>query len=1288
MNDLKDIEFDQLTGQYSRWRLHLDLKQIIDAGLNRVVISLDVDNFKQINAKYGTAAGDRLLKDVAKALGEVYVHSAVYHESGDVFVVILAPTTYSRYHMSRMTHQLFEGLHRLHVIGHEDQALTFSIGSVFIDPAHHTSPDIVRLEARSARLEAKKHGGNYLYSNYGCIPDVEGLFTLLLDSRNRYNSTNNRLFSIYNESDWLAYLNEGAMLRHEMFHNNQAQLDDILNYYRAGDLPDYDYEKLFWLVMESARWLDAFMIEMLIGGILLPYYEQCDRDVLRVRSRLGHLYLLLADSLMAVWRMGDLSQQGRITTLLDKCLDVCRDLPHNSVEFEPYFFALCEKVGHFESLTQQLADVEECDRCYSQLRELLLGDDPIVFRQPGVVEYFESLLNNARLYPLYRACYLRINRLRLTDAERQEYDRRLCYIREHLADGVFDMAADNNEYRNMARYLQGILLDELTATQILQRLQKGLHAVHELEYGTLSQSNLIIVAYLFLAASQAVITCSLPAAEKRQIGISGVIFLNELLRKRESVATDNQLLFIVQVLIRAMVSSPVITPADKLFFLERSMASLMLDTYCHSKAVAAYAKVILTNIIDRYPSLLVGEGRPYSSLDEVAANRESLLEFMDYACLLHDVGKMRLTPITSNSYRRLSQPEFDLIRTHPAAGISILSLEPAFNAFHPFVYGHHRWWNGEAGYPDGGQEMASHSSVQVLVDILTLCDSLEAATSHIGRNYRQAKTFVQIFDEFLSESGTRYSSEVLQTIIGTPEAYHNIRQMVDYRWKEVYQAIFQQMVKVKDHVVVPSFEAVVPSLYGCKPRGGADADPDAALPVPEWLSQMNHDQLMLFAFSHVERTRMSVMQNDIMSFYYDAASDRIELLSRDANGRAVYHYGNHFCEKPMGLFLSEASYRRVVDMILRVINDPDCPKEGQVKLEDIDKNRSVLATYTSVLDCSRRVRTIVGHVEDSATSRSRLLQTIQRQNLYLEMFDALAEQYMTVVFTDISLTHFDLIKGIPGLVNALPSFPTTRHIIDYTRDKLIDPEFRDGFMRFCDPATITDRLRGKSRVTFEYHSRVSGWLHAHLLPLYDQRHVHITHMLFLTESVEEQHRQHANLSRAAHYDALTGLFNRQHGEEVIRAKVAEGGTQIFAILDCDNFKRINDQLSHLVGDKVLREQSRVLRQVFDGHSIMRLGGDEFVVHIGSHEAYRLINSFNGIKQLFDRLTQLMSEIRLPELENIAPTISCGVIFTDGSVSGLTFEEFYQYADEALRQSKQYRNGTVTISELRYRDYYH
>lgn len=90
------------------------------------------------------------------------------------------------------------------------------------------------------------------------------------------------------------------------------------------------------------------------------------------------------------------------------------------------------------------------------------------------------------------------------------------------------------------------------------------------------------------------------------------------------------------------------------------------------------------------------------------------------------------------------------------------------------------------------------------------------------------------------------------------------------------------------------------------------------------------------------------------------------------------------------------------------------------------------------------------------------------------------------------------------------------------------------------------------------------------------------------------------LRRQAIRDALTGLYNRRHFEEVLKARIAEharnGRGFALLMIDIDHFKRVNDEHGHDIGDEVLREAgSLLLRTVRSDESVFRLGGEEFVM---------------------------------------------------------------------------------------------
>ena len=93
----------------------------------------------------------------------------------------------------------------------------------------------------------------------------------------------------------------------------------------------------------------------------------------------------------------------------------------------------------------------------------------------------------------------------------------------------------------------------------------------------------------------------------------------------------------------------------------------------------------------------------------------------------------------------------------------------------------------------------------------------------------------------------------------------------------------------------------------------------------------------------------------------------------------------------------------------------------------------------------------------------------------------------------------------------------------------------------------------------------------------------------------------------ARRDALTGLFNRRHIDDTLAAMVAAAHRSreplSLAIIDLDHFKRINDTLSHAVGDQVLRQLGALLGDFArDTECPARLGGEEFVLLLPGADA--------------------------------------------------------------------------------------
>jgi diguanylate cyclase (GGDEF)-like protein len=109
------------------------------------------------------------------------------------------------------------------------------------------------------------------------------------------------------------------------------------------------------------------------------------------------------------------------------------------------------------------------------------------------------------------------------------------------------------------------------------------------------------------------------------------------------------------------------------------------------------------------------------------------------------------------------------------------------------------------------------------------------------------------------------------------------------------------------------------------------------------------------------------------------------------------------------------------------------------------------------------------------------------------------------------------------------------------------------------------------------------------------------------------------LEYKAQHDALTGLFNREYLNELIRCP-----SQLFgycAFIDLDGFKAVNDLHGHHVGDLLLVRVTEICRSLaLKGDILIRNGGDEFIDLCPKHR--ELIELQLMLEQILDRLSAL------------------------------------------------------------------
>lgn len=156
------------------------------------------------------------------------------------------------------------------------------------------------------------------------------------------------------------------------------------------------------------------------------------------------------------------------------------------------------------------------------------------------------------------------------------------------------------------------------------------------------------------------------------------------------------------------------------------------------------------------------------------------------------------------------------------------------------------------------------------------------------------------------------------------------------------------------------------------------------------------------------------------------------------------------------------------------------------------------------------------------------------------------------------------------------------------------------------------------------------------------------------------------LKNIAKTDKLTSLDNRLNFdlifEELFNSHRKDEKNLTVLIFDVDNFKKINDEFGHLVGDKVLIEIANIFKNTFrNSDTLVRWGGDEFVAllpRIQKEKAYKLT------KELSSNINK--NKVLL-HLLNHPITISAGL---SEKIDEKSKEELFTKADKKLYEAKQ------------------
>ncbi|MCO4321997.1 putative bifunctional diguanylate cyclase/phosphodiesterase [Aliidiomarina quisquiliarum] len=178
----------------------------------------------------------------------------------------------------------------------------------------------------------------------------------------------------------------------------------------------------------------------------------------------------------------------------------------------------------------------------------------------------------------------------------------------------------------------------------------------------------------------------------------------------------------------------------------------------------------------------------------------------------------------------------------------------------------------------------------------------------------------------------------------------------------------------------------------------------------------------------------------------------------------------------------------------------------------------------------------------------------------------------------------------------------------------------------------------------------------------------ITHYVVSFADITERKSTENELRRLANTDTLTGLPNRSyfqvHHSAIVRKRIPHA----LLVFDLDNFKKINDSLSHDIGDLLLCLVAERISSVLTSRdSLYRLGGDEFAIIVESTIAV------SAVAKIANAIVSTLHNPFQIEAHEFVVNGSLGVVLypNDGDSS----LELLQNADTAMYHAK-YRGGNI------------
>lgn len=616
------------------------------------------------------------------------------------------------------------------------------------------------------------------------IPDFEKCFRLLEENRRVYNQYNDSIFLFRDHVAWTNFFKRRALKNTQLFLVNKEIISTVFDYFRQDreKIPNEAYRLLYdglqFLYLEEK--IDPFLGNDLCD-ILLDFYRsgRCPEQ----QNFAGWVDCIKGEFLYHIYTMGkDSDALKQSYVYLKRAINEDRYYSPNPKE--SWLLAL-GNLAITNWLNYKMQTVEEYYAYVAEFRRLL--QLPLTFQLMSQKTY-ELLKQQAANADerLVRNVYLADT----TIMEKQHAD---SLMQEIIARNLAKPHLSELSYSRTL--MMQVLIGQFTAKEAMKLARKRYRQefrkrIDNERFDHIELQNVLLpyVNYFYLND-----LADVPFRRKRAAVKQMYEDIITIYHHRLDQQTDNSYVKYLNFFATYPRAIKYLKEEERIRYLNELNVATQVTTYAHSVNVAMIARELMEGILEYQPELLKGAlGKIRHG--KVLLNSKKCLDFIYEAAFYHDIGKNGIISTVNNDYRPLTDEEYAIIKTHPALGAELLKIAPSlYEKYHDTTLGHHKWYNGKGGYPEDFDN--TKSPKRILIDIITLSDCMQAATEHIGRNYKEGKTFDMVMEEFRKGAGTKFNPDLVKFIDTHDDVARDLAVLINDAWVDIYFNIYSKFMR-------------------------------------------------------------------------------------------------------------------------------------------------------------------------------------------------------------------------------------------------------------------------------------------------------------------------------------------------------------------------------------------------------------------------------------------------------------------------------------------------------------